>query len=50
MDFYRPNNIFVLGIDKLENLKSFLELPYEKVNEDIKVRYEFSRWIERFLA
>jgi len=46
-DFYNPNNIFILGEDKIENLKSFLDKPYEKVNQDIIDYYSFESWLDR---
>lgn len=30
-DFYRPNNIFILGVDDIQRLPEFLNAPYEKV-------------------
>lgn len=47
-DFYRPENVFVLGKDKIEDLKSFLDTPYEEVDEEIVKYYEAFHWLERF--
>ena len=34
-DFYNPNNIFILGEDKLEDLPAFLNTPYVDVKTDM---------------
>lgn len=47
-DFYNPSNIFVLGIDKLENLKDFLNKPYEDINQEVVNYYDFEQWLKRF--
>lgn len=47
-DFYDPNNIFVLGKDKLENIHNFMTLPYKKINHNIIEYYDFNNWINRF--
>ncbi len=47
-DFYNPNNIFVLGKDDMNNIKQFIDSPYEPVNEEIVNYYDFEEWIKRF--
>ena len=47
-DFYRPNNIFVLGIDNIEKIKEFINSPYEEIDEEIIKYYEFESWLKRF--
>jgi hypothetical protein len=47
-DFYHPNNIFVLGIDDVELLPTFLQKPYYEIPENIVKNYDFVRWIHRF--
>lgn len=34
-DFYNPNNIFIIGEDKLEKLPGFLNSPYVEVKTDL---------------
>jgi hypothetical protein len=48
-DFYRPQNIFVIGYDNFDNLPEFLNSPYEEINEDIVASYDFNCWLDRFL-
>lgn len=47
-DFYNPNNIFILGKDNLEDIKKFIELPYEKIDSKIIEEYDFESWMKRF--
>ncbi len=47
-DFYRPNNIFVLGIDDMDKIKEFIDSPYEEIDEEIINYYEFNSWLQRF--
>lgn len=30
-DFYHPNNFFIIGVDKIEDLPAFLDIPYVEV-------------------
>jgi hypothetical protein len=47
-DFYHPNNIFVIGIDKEESLVHFLNMPYRPVKDEILSFYDVDNWIKRF--
>lgn len=47
-DFYNPNNIFVLGIDNLENINNFINKSYEKIDKGIVEYYSFYAWLNRF--
>lgn len=47
-DFYRRENIFILGLDNLDELPRFLNTPYLKVNEKTIEKYDFNQWIKRF--
>lgn len=47
-DFYNAQNIFILGKDKLEDLPSFINTPYKKVDKRIVDSYDFEKWIKRF--
>ena len=50
--FYHPSNIFIIDEDDIENsceqLKQFLEEPYECVDETILQSYDTSEWLRRF--
>ena len=47
-DFYHPNNIFIIGKDDWNNLKSFMNSPVFHISEEVKYKYDFFSWIERF--
>ena len=47
-DFYRKENIFILGYDDIRDLKCFLNTPFEDINEEILEKYDFNRWISKF--
>lgn len=47
-DFYRSNNIFILGEDKLTDLRVFLDVDYERIDQDIIDYYDIEKWIKRF--
>lgn len=46
-DFYRPENIFLIGEDK--NLEEFMRVPHKKIPNNIKERYTLESWIERII-
>lgn len=48
-DFYNENNIFIIGKDELSELPFFLSSPYVEVGENIRDRYDFNQWLNRFL-
>lgn len=46
-DFYNPNNILVLN-ETCSNLSlSFFESPYEKIPEDVYLKYTLENWTDR---
>lgn len=47
-DFYKKENIFVLGRDDLDTLPRFLDSPYLVIDETIVNRYDFDTWMQRF--
>ena len=47
-DFYDSHNIYIIGKEQ-RSLKEFLSEPYVSVSRDIRDRYRFSSWAERFL-
>jgi len=48
-DFYSPDNVFIIGINKMESLKHFLTIPYNPVSGEILKRYDVSSWVKRFM-
>jgi len=46
--FYHPNNIFILGENKMEYLNRFLATPFEDVATDIVKYYDMHSWFKRF--
>ncbi len=46
--FYRPQNIFILGQDNLNNLSDFLHSPFEPLPPDIVESYDVNSWVEIF--
>jgi hypothetical protein len=47
-DFYKKENIFVIGIDDLKNLPYFLSYPYIELEKETRDYYDFNQWLERF--
>ncbi|HCF38843.1 MAG TPA: hypothetical protein DER56_07285 [Thermosipho africanus] len=47
-DFYRSQNIFILGEDDLNKLPEFLNSPYEDIDEELIKKYDFKSWLSRF--
>lgn len=47
-DFYESENIFVLGMNKIEDLSKFINTPYKPIDEKILNRYDFDNWLNRF--
>ena len=47
-DFYNPDNIFVIGQRNNAELESFLESPSELISGEVKDRYSFKQWVNRF--
>ena len=48
-NFYRKSNIFILGEDNIEKLKEFIDVPYEKVEQNIIDEYDYKNWCLRML-
>ena len=46
--FYRPQNIFILGQDDLNNLTDFLHSPFEPLPKDIIDSYDVNAWVDTF--
>ena len=47
-DFYNPNNIFIIGVDKIEHLKQFLSIPFKPISNAVLDYYDVSNWLKRF--
>ena len=48
-DIYNPNNIFIYGVDKPEQLEAFLTSDFDMSNYEKLVEfYSAEKWIERF--
>lgn len=45
-DFYNPNNIFILGEDKIESLPEFLNTPYQEVKTEMLKHIYFDDLLE----
>lgn len=48
-DFYSKDNIFIWGRDNVDDLKSFVEKPYNKIDSDIVEKYDIISWLNRFI-
>ncbi len=46
--FYRKNNIFVIGHDSLDDLKKFMEQPYDNTVRKYKKSYDLDIWFQNF--
>ena len=46
-DFYKKENIFVIGVDDIDKLPLFLSLPLVKVDSEIKEKYRFKSWLNK---
>lgn len=49
MDFYHPNNIFILGLDSITKIHQFMESPMETIDEKIILKYDVSTWLKNFI-
>lgn len=48
-DFYRQENIFIIGEDSEENLNNFIENPYQEIPAEIKNKYSFESWFKTLI-
>lgn len=48
-DFYNKNNVFVIGLDDLNEINTFLKKPYEAVFDKEMEQSSFDNWIKRYL-
>jgi hypothetical protein len=49
-DFYRKENIFILGRDDPAGLPAFVRSPYQPVDPALRARYDFRNWMARVAA
>ncbi|MBL4677491.1 MAG: hypothetical protein JKY70_15005 [Mucilaginibacter sp.] len=47
-DFYNKDNIFLWGKDDINDLKEFIEAPYNTIDDKLKRHYDVINWIKRF--
>lgn len=48
-NIYNPNNIFILGEDNIKDLPSFLQKPYQEIDNKIVESYIYSNWLKRLI-
>lgn len=48
-DFYRKENIFILGEDDFRDLNKFVNSPYVELDSSIVKKYDFDNFILRFI-
>lgn len=48
-NFYNPNNILVLESININDIKTFLETPYQETEEKIYEQYSFTNWLNYIL-
>ena len=48
-NIYNPNNIFILGEDNIKDLPSFLQEPYQEIDNKIVDSYIYSNWLKRLI-
>lgn len=48
MDFYHPNNIYLLQDENFEGIVSFMEKPVYQFSDDFKKKYDVESWLTFF--
>lgn len=49
MNFYSPQNIYILGIDNAKTLQEFIDSPLDiQLQNNMKDYYDFNNWFSRF--
>ena len=48
-DFYRPQNVFILGKNPADRLRAFIESPLAEVPEPVRAAYDVNGWIRHYL-
>jgi len=49
MDFYSPENVFILGVDDIALIKQFVSSPYIDLPNSIMAKYDFCNWLDVFM-
>lgn len=47
--FYNSNNIFIIGVDKWEDINNFIQKPYIPIKEEILEKYDINNWIRFYI-
>lgn len=47
-DFYHPQNIFILGLDSIENIDYFIYSDWNAIDEHIIQKYDVNSWVNHF--
>lgn len=47
--FYRPQNIFIIGEDDIDNIPAFLHSPFEPLPPEVVDSYDVNAWVDIFL-
>lgn len=47
-DFYKKDNIFIIGKDDISKLPKFLNTPFIEIEKEILEKYKFENWLNRF--
>ena len=48
LDFYNPNNVFILGVDSMEKMEAFVHSDWADVDERIVKNHDVNSWVENF--
>ena len=48
-DFYKKDNIFIIGEDDPSNIKNFVNTGYVDIPQNIIKKYTIDGWIENFI-
>ncbi|MGM9970053.1 MAG: hypothetical protein ACI35S_06635 [Anaeroplasma sp.] len=47
--FYNKNNVFILGIESLNDIEKFIDSPFIKIDKKIKEKYYFENWLNNVI-
>lgn len=47
-DFYSKDNIFIIGVDNINEIGDFINRPYSKIDNEILKKYNFTDWVKSF--
>lgn len=49
-DFYNKDNIFIIGEDSMNEMKSFTEKEFIPISGNVMEKYDFSNWLNSFIT